>query len=491
MILKVDESDNQGPLGIRVRSFLETVKMGREKHQKLEVKELQEPYPVKFTKENRKEKIALVPNTSHAFCRIMTAALRGQGIRAVALDIGREEAIRLGKKYVHNDICFPAQIVIGEALAALKSGKYDDKDVAIVMGKYVGDCRLTHYGALLRKALDDAGYDHIPILTNDDADSHNMHPGFKLNLASSVKIAFALPMIDVLEELLRKIRPYETVKGSADEAFDKALDLVIDGLEKSGVLGARKGFKKAISIMKNISYDRTNLKPQILIVGEYLLNFHPGANHDIEKYLEENGFEIIEARMTDVIRKTYFYQDSQIREYHLNKPMDQKIWFRTADMFFDLAHSLTDSIAKGHPLYKPAIRMDDLVKDSDPIIHHTFDAGEGVLIPGEIIHHAKHGCKYFLILQPFGCLPNHVVGRGISKKLKEMYPNAQILPLDYDPDVSFANIENRLQMLVMNAKQEILEENEERDRRRSHHYMESDKKTYRRKKYGVEKTSGV
>jgi predicted nucleotide-binding protein (sugar kinase/HSP70/actin superfamily) len=180
--------------------------------------------------------------------------------------------------------------------------------------------------------------------------------------------------------------------------------------------------------------------------------------------------------MTDVIRKTYFYQDSQIREYHLNKPMDQKIWFRTADMFFDLAHSLTDSIAKGHPLYKPAIRMDDLVKDSDPIIHHTFDAGEGVLIPGEIIHHAKHGCKYFLILQPFGCLPNHVVGRGISKKLKEMYPNAQILPLDYDPDVSFANIENRLQMLVMNAKQEILEENEERDRRRSHHYMESDKK---------------
>ena len=243
--------------------------------------------------------------------------------------------------------------------------------------------------------------------------------------------------------------------------------------------------------MKNISYDRTNLKPQILIVGEYLLNFHPGANHDIEKYLEENGFEIIEARMTDVIRKTYFYQDSQIREYHLNKPMDQKIWFRTADMFFDLAHSLTDSIAKGHPLYKPAIRMDDLVKVSDPIIHHTFDAGEGVLIPGEIIHHAKHGCKYFLILQPFGCLPNHVVGRGISKKLKEMYPNAQILPLDYDPDVSFANIENRLQMLVMNAKQEILEENEERDRRRSHHYMESDKKTYCRKKYGVEKTSGV
>lgn len=453
LILKVDESDIQGPLGIRVRSFLETVEMGREKKLVHKVKPLEEPYPVKFTKESRKERVVLVPNTSHAFCRVMSAALSTQGIKAVPLDIGREEAIRLGKQYVHNDICFPAQIVIGEALAALRSGKYDGQEVAIGMGKYVGDCRLTHYGALLRKALDDAGYADVPILTNDDVDSHAMHPGFKMNILSAARIAFALPMIDVLEELLRKIRPYELTKGDADKAFDQALDQVIEGLEKHGIAGARKGFKKAISIMKKVRYDRTYLKQQVLIVGEYLLNFHPGANHDIEAYLEENGFEIIEARMTDVIRKTYFYQDAQIKEYHLDKPIDKKVWFRTADTIFDFAHKLTDSIAKEHPLYEPACRMDELVKDSDPIIHHTFDAGEGVLIPGEILHHAKHGCKFFLILQPFGCLPNHVVGRGITKKLKEIYPDVQILPLDYDPDVSFANIENRLQMLVMNAKQ--------------------------------------
>lgn len=453
LILKVDESDIQGPLGIRVRSFLETVEMGREKKLVHKVKPLAEPYPVKFTKESRKERVVLVPNTSHAFCRVMSAALSTQGIKAVPLDIGREEAIRLGKQYVHNDICFPAQIVIGEALAALRSGKYDGQEVAIGMGKYVGDCRLTHYGALLRKALDDAGYADVPILTNDDVDSHAMHPGFKMNILSAARIAFALPMIDVLEELLRKIRPYELIKGDADKAFDQALDQVIEGLEKHGIAGARKGFKKAIAIMKKVRYDRTYLKQQVLIVGEYLLNFHPGANHDIEAYLEENGFEIIEARMTDVIRKTYFYQDAQIKEYHLDKPIDKKVWFRTADTIFDFAHKLTDSIAKDHPLYEPACRMDELVKDSDPIIHHTFDAGEGVLIPGEILHHAKHGCKFFLILQPFGCLPNHVVGRGITKKLKEIYPDVQILPLDYDPDVSFANIENRLQMLVMNAKQ--------------------------------------
>lgn len=452
LILKLDESDIQGPLRIRVRSFIETVSMKHQREKTLKVQKLDDPYPVKFTKRCRKEKIALVPNSSHAFCRIMSAALCTQHIKAVPLEIGRENAIRLGKKYVHNDICFPAQIVIGEALSALESGKYDSHETAIVMAKYVGDCRLTHYSALLRKALDDAGYPYVPILTNDDADSHNLHPGFKLNLLSSMRIAFALPMIDVLEELLRKIRPYELEPGSTNNAFEEALDYVVNGLQDHGISGARRGFQKAIQKMKEIPYDRSHLKPCVLIVGEYLLNFHPGANHDIEAYLEKNGFEIIEARMTDVIQKSYFYLDSQIKEYHVKKPFTKKVWFRTADEIFEAAHNMTDSIAVDHPLYTPASRLPELVKDSDPIIHHTFDAGEGILIPGEILHHAKKGCRAFIILQPFGCLPNHVVGRGISKQLKELYPDAQILPLDYDPDVSFANIENRLQMLIMNTK---------------------------------------
>ena len=167
LILKLDESDIQGPLRIRIRSFTETVAMQRSSGKKLTVHELPDPYPVKYTKDSRKEKVALVPNTSHAFSRVMAAAFAGQGIRTEPLELGREEAIRLGKQYVHNDICFPAQIVIGEALAALRIGKYDDKEVAIAMAKYVGDCRLTHYSALLRKALDDAGYSHVPILTNE------------------------------------------------------------------------------------------------------------------------------------------------------------------------------------------------------------------------------------------------------------------------------------------------------------------------------------
>lgn len=489
LILKVDESDIQGPLRIRVRSFIETIRLRRKKdgyektsdrevaappaaapeasasapattqaaatpapQTRKRTRELPDPYPQKFTKADRQDKAVLIPNTSHAFCRLMAVAFEGQGLRTVPLEIGREEAIRLGKQYVHNDICFPAQIVIGEALAALRSGKYDPDKVAVGTGKYIGDCRLTHYEALLRKALDDAGYPQVPIITNDDVDFHNVHPGFKMNVSSALKVAFTLPMIDALEELLRKMRPYETEPGAADRAFDEALDLLMEGLRGKSLRSLKHGFSQAIDVMKKVPYDRTHRKPQVLIVGEYLLNFHPGANHDVELYLEHNGLEVIEARMTDVIRKTYFYQHAQEKEYRVTRPIKEKAWHAVADNVFDVAHNVCDSIACAHPLYEPPCRMPDLVRASDPIIHHTFDAGEGVLIPGEILHHAAHGCTSFLILQPFGCLPNHVVGRGIAKRLKELYPQANILPLDYDPDVSFANIENRLQMLILSAK---------------------------------------
>ncbi len=451
LVLKMDESDVQGPLRIRVRSFVETIAMKYSSGAKLTARDLPDPYKVKFNKKDTHEKIVLVPNTSHAFARIMAASLATQHLKAIPMDVGREDAIRLGKKYVHNDICFPAQIVIGEALAALESGLYDPHKVAIATGKDIGDCRLTHYGALLRKALDDAGYSYVPIVTNNDRDYHNLHPGFKMNLATSLKLAIAFPMIDAMEELLRKIRPYELEKGSADAAFEKGMDVIVKGI-KEGFIAERKAFEKAIDIMKGVKYDRSHLRPTVLIVGEYLLNFHPGANHDIELYLEQNGFEIIEAKMSDVMQKTYFAQDTQIRENHLARPLAKKTMARTINEVFNLTHAWANQIARRHPLFEEPVKLTELVKGSDPLIYHTFDAGEGVLIPGEILYQASRGCKNFIILQPFGCLPNHVVGRGITKRLKEIYPDVQILPLDYDPDVSFANIENRLQMLIMNAK---------------------------------------
>ena len=455
LLLKVDESAAEGALRIRVRSFLETTRIRRERGDADdEARELGDPYPVKFTKDERDSYTVLVPNTSHAFSRLMAAAFTKQGLKAISLPVGRENAIRLGKRYVHNDICFPAQIVIGEVLDALINGGYDLDHTAVMMAKYVGDCRLTHYSALLRKALDDAGFAHVPIITNDLTDDHNLHPGFKMSLMTAMRIAYGLPMIDALEELLRKMRPYELEPGAADRAFEAALDHVIAGFEARGVRGGLAGFRRGIQVMADVKIDRSHPRPTVLIVGEYLLNFHPGANRDIERYLERNGFEVIEARMTDVIRKTYFYKHAQVREYGIHKPFAQKAEWAVSDDAFEFAQSACDRIARHHPLYEPPERMGELVRASDDIVHHTFDAGEGVLIPAEILHHAQRGCRAFIILQPFGCLPNHIVGRGIVKSLKERYPDVTILPLDFDPDTSEANIENRLQMLIMEAREQ-------------------------------------
>ena len=493
LILKVDESDIRGPLSIRIRSFISSVKMKRRKALQLqmisaekrrenpdevpvfpaqkqdiselkkgapaprpfrpgEVRDLTDPYPRKFQKEDIEDSVVFVPNTSHAFSRLMAAVFAAQKVHTVPLPIGRERAIELGKRYVHNDICFPAQVVIGEALQAIEDPKYAGMKKAVMMGKYIGCCRLTHYGALLRKALDDAGYTDVPIITNDDVDYHNLHPGFKLNLQAMIKIAYALPMIDALEDLLRKMRPYETVEGIADQTFEKALDVLMDSIEHGGVGKMKKGFEKAIRLMKKVPYDRSNPRPTVLIVGEYLLNFHPGANHDIEAYLEKNGFEIIEAKMADVIQKTYFVRREQAKDYGVKKSIVERGYLDLVEQLFNTAHDFVASVAKQHPLFEPAAKLTDVAKASDPIIPRAYDSGEGILIPAEIIERAREGCRAFVILQPFGCIPNHVVGRGISRRLKEMFPDIQLLPLDYDPDVSFVNVENRLQMLVMNIR---------------------------------------
>lgn len=452
LILKVDESDAQGPIRIRVRSFIETVERKRKADSTLNARPLSDPYAVKFTEKDIKGRVLLVPNSSHAFSQIMSAAFRTQGITAIPLEVGREEAIRLGKKYTHNDICFPAQIVIGEALAALESGKYDKNHVAIGMAKYVCCCRLTHYAAALRKALDDAGYADVPIVTNDDIDYHNLHPGYRMNLKTILKILFALPMVDTLEEMLRKIRPYEKVKGSADKAFDAGMEMFSDEMGRNGVKGEIRAFKKAIKMLSSVEYDNSRRKPTVLIVGEYVLNFHPGANHDIERYLEANGFEVIEAKMTDVIQKGYFCQNQQIKELGTKRTPYERRLMSITNILTTIAVRVSDFLARHEKLHEKTVLIEDVAKESNPVIYQTFDTGEGILIPAEIIHNARKGCKNFVILQPFGCLPNHIIGRGVAKKFKEMFPDIELLALDYDPDVSFANIENRLQMLVMNRK---------------------------------------
>jgi len=451
LILKMDESEIAGPLRIRVRSFLETVATRRKKKAR-NAKPLGDPYPVKLNK-NDKHKVLLIPNVTRAFCHILSSALCKDGYRAEPLPMGGAEAIAMGKKYVHNDMCLPAQIVIGEVILALKSGKYDPDNTVAGAPKVLCDCRLANYMPLTRRALDEAGFPQVPVITTDLFDLKNAHPGMKFTLLTYANVVWGLIQADALEYLRRKIRPYELQIGETDKITENAFLQIADGLAKRGIFGTIKPFKKAINDLCEVRYDRSKLREPVLLQGEYLLTFHPGSNQEVEKYLEKNGMEVMFPRMYGIYRHLFLnHTVAEIKEFKVKHSLYDSLFAIGGNKFMDYAVKHTDKIAKRHPLYEPDVTLEEVAKLSDHIMHHSILSGESFLIAADILHYAAKGVRSFVILQPFGCLPNHICGRGIIKKLKEHYPGIQILPLDYDPDVSFANIENRLQMLIMNAK---------------------------------------
>jgi predicted nucleotide-binding protein (sugar kinase/HSP70/actin superfamily) len=306
---------------------------------------------------------------------------------------------------------------------------------------------------LARKALDEAGFPQVPLITTDQSDLKKAHPGLNFSLLTYAKIIWALIQADTLEFLRRKIRPYELQQGETDKIVENAFLEIAAGIKKGGINGTKKPFKKAINDLCAVRYDRSKLKEPVLIQGEYLLTFHPGSNQEIEKYLEKNGMEVMFPRMSGIYRHLFLnHTIAEMKEFKVRHKLYDKLYAVFGSKFMDIAVKSADKTASRHPLYESDITLEEAAKYSDDIMHHSILSGESFLIAADILHYAKHGVRSFVILQPFGCLPNHICGRGVIKKIKETHPDIQILPLDYDPDVSFANIENRIQMLIMNAK---------------------------------------
>ncbi len=447
--LKMDESDVTGPLNIRVKSFIETVRTRRETGVVQEIQEVK-PYDKPYEKKDRKKTI-FVPNVSWAFAQVGTAAIRGQGYNVKPLPLAGERAIALGKKYVHNDMCFPAQINIGEFLALLESEEYDPEDCVLILAKDQCDCRLAHYAMMARQALDDAGYGNT-LLTTLDTDYKNLHPGFSLNPLFELRMLWGLCMNDALEDLRRKIRPYEKVPGETNRIFEETVLAMCDGFDRS-LPTAIKAYEKGVTRLMEMDYDRSARKPRVFMIGEFLLNFHPGSNNYIEDYLEQNGLEVIMPNLFYSIHREYLLEMDQSAEYHVSVPAVKLFLTKTTEKYVSHVIRKVTRIAARHPLWEDKPELKEIAQRSQHIIDKTFTSGEGWMIAGEILHNAEHGVNSFLILQPFGCLPNHVTGRGLVKAIKKEAPHIQVLALDYDPDTSFANVENRLQMLIINTKE--------------------------------------
>ena len=452
LTLKLDETDVRGPLAIRIRSFIETVQTRRGKTPEAvaEVKQLPDPFEVKYTKKDRQEKVIMAPNVSRAFAQVISAAIKKEGYRIEPLPMADRRAIELGKRYVHNDMCFPAQVNVGEMLRALESGVIEPQRAVCGLAKSQCDCRLAHYATLARRALDDAGYPQVPIITTD-IDTKNMHPGFKLSPLFQLRMLWALAIIDALEALRLRLRPYEAEEGSVDRVFEEGIDQVSTGVERS-ISAAVEAYRRAVKALSELPLRTEPRRPQVFVIGEFLLNFHPTSNFDIVRYLEANGMEVILPNILDSFRRDFMRMNTERKEFYVRYPFLDSVLSSVTDRLFDHVLATVDEIAGGNPHFEVRSPLPEIAKLSEDIVHHTFTSGEGWMIAGEILHHAAHGIRSFLILQPFGCLPNHVTGRGLVKRLKEIHPDAQILSLDYDPDTSFANVENRLQMLILNAR---------------------------------------
>jgi len=221
---------------------------------------------------------------------------------------------------------------------------------------------------------------------------------------------------------------------------------------ESTVRDAIGAYEKAVDALAAVELTDEPPRERVFIIGEFLLNFHPTSNFNVERYLEANGMEVVLPNILDSFRRDYMRMKTERKEFFVRHPFVETLMIGVTDVLFDHVIERVAAIAERVGRYRRKLALPEVAKLSEAIVHHTFTSGEGWMIAGDILHYAEEGIKSFLILQPFGCVPNHVTGRGLVKRLKEIHPETQILSLDYDPDTSFANIENRLQMLILNSR---------------------------------------
>lgn len=448
LILKLDESDVRGPLRIRVTSFIETVRQQRRRTVP-RINGAGFHWPT-FSREDAQQRTVYLPNLSVGFSRVIGAIIENSGVHIEVLPLADERAIDLGKLYLHNDICFPAQINVGEFLRVMETDRPDPDKIALGMHQNCGACRAGQYAMLARKALDHAGLSSVPVVTSGKELQH-LHPGFGIDGRMQVQLLHGLAVLDALEDLRRSTRPYELNQGDADAVFATALTALCANVAN----GRRAMFDvlgNAVAAFNRVPLTNEPRRPTALVLGEILLAAHPSSNYRLEAYLERHGIEVIGTRLSDFFHSGFVVSRAEARRWFEKKPWLTTLVDKTCDALFVRALHGVEEIMAGYARHRPRVSAREIYATASPWIDKIHSAGEGWLILGEILHAAEHGVNSFVVVQPFGCMPNHIFGRGLTRVVKDVHPHVQVLCLDFDPDTSMGNIENRLQMLIMNAR---------------------------------------
>lgn len=442
-VLKIDEVNNLGAARIRIRS-LDSVLRERDRQNRPVLHEPKAPPErVLFTDEMRKNHTILAPQMSPIHFRLLEPCFKYTGYNLHVLNQNDQSVVEEGLKYVNNDACYPSILVIGQFLQALNSGKYDLNNTSLLITQTGGGCRATNYIAMLRKALTDAGYGSIPVISLNFVGMEK-NPGFKVTPALLHRAAMSLIYGDLLMRLLYRVRPYEKAKGSANELYEKWNEICIRSLKKADFKTYHHNIRTMIQEFDALPVHEMN-KPRVGLVGEILVKFDPTANNGVVDLLEREGCEAVMPGLMEFILFVahHGYSKHQLLDGSFKRLLASKAVIKVIELYRKVEMSTLKGTKFGTP-----VSIHKLAEMASQMVSLGNISGEGWLLTAEMLELIEHGASNIICMQPFACLPNHVTGKGVMKALKAHNPLANIVAVDYDPGASQVNQLNRIKLML-------------------------------------------
>lgn len=447
-VIKIDEITNLGAIRIRIRSLLASMEE-RDKNGIVHKYTEENFKRVVFTKEMKKNHTLLIPQMSPIHFQFIETAAKQSGYNAVVLPAVDKRAVDVGLKVVNNDACYPSIVVVGQLINALESGKYDLNNVSLMITQTGGGCRATNYIGFIRKALKDSGYGNIPVISVNVVGLEKQ-PGFKITAGFINRLVMGMVIGDTLMRATYRTRPYEKVKGSVNKLYAEWAEKSHKVIESGNILEYKRIIKNIINDFDNIELDESVKKPKVGIVGEILVKFHPNANNDVFSLLEDEGAEVVVPDLLDFFSYTSLNGVIKYDELLINSKKTKTV-NSIAVKAIDLYKKPSVDAFRNSKRFTTPSNIMEIAHKAKQFLSLANQSGEGWFLTGEMVELLDSGVDNILCLQPFACLPNHITGKGMIKKLKDTYPMSNIVPIDFDAGISEVNQINRIKLMLHNA----------------------------------------
>ncbi len=451
--IKMDEVSNLGAARIRLRSLKAAIAERDKQTEPWKKGGTKKLEPAIFTKEAKDIYTILAPQMVPTHFELLETVFQDYGYQLKVLKDVDDHDVEEGLRYVNNDACYPAVVSIGQLVAALKKGGYDLNRTAVIMSQTGGGCRATNYFALLKNAMKNAGMPQIPVLSlNTGALTGDTQPGFKINLGLAKKLVISACLGDVLMRLRLAVRPFEKIKGSTEQLYSVWLAHCQELLSNFSTKKYKQLIRAMVADFANLE-SIAEKKPRVGVVGEILVKFHPYANNQLIELIEEEGGEAVVPDFIDFF--LYCLYDSQFNAEHLGK---SKVDAAIRKMVIQWIESYRKPVRKALAAsgrFDAPLGFEKLAEKASRFLSLGNQMGEGWLLPGEMVELMESGVENIVCTQPFGCLPNHIVGRGMFNAIKKDYPNANLISIDYDSGISKVNQINRIKLMINIAKNKV------------------------------------